>query len=205
MVNLKPWFKLSLHTQNCINTDFNFDFLLRERKQNDKLSPIYLWNYHGDNIFKVLNKDWVIYLKNNGLDIDLLTIFYRDANYQHPVAHTDTAKDPRLISKISLPLVINFVTNNDDDSEMSWYQLPNETGTVSNEGNTYAAWTWWPMEITTLIDKVNIGKDLTLVRVDLPHNVIMGNNPRWVISMRTKNSVNGWSEAVDYVKHLIKE
>jgi hypothetical protein len=44
-----------------------------------------------------------------------------------------------------------------------------------------------------------------MVQVDIPHNVVMNKNPRWLISARTQRRIDNWADAVEFVNPFIVE
>jgi hypothetical protein len=94
-----------------------------------------------------------------------------------------------------------------DDAEMIWYELPDKTvndhETRRTEANT-KFYDWDIRGLTELTRRV-IGPRCTVVRVDIPHNVIMYEYPRWSISARTKQRFATWTDVVDKVQSIIIE
>ena len=52
------------------------------------------------------------------------------------------------------------------------------------------------------IDKTRIQSNLTLVRVDVPHAIIMREKPRWAISIRLKGNIKTWDKIVEMFQIL---
>jgi len=198
----KCWHRLNIDTSNALNPNFSKEKLLEESpSKND--SGI-MWCFTDASMYSVLNEEWVKHLNSQGIRLTELVIFYRKANYIHPQAHIDLS-----VTQTHVLYGLNFVISEpDDDSFMTWYDVENSTGTfeTTNIGTKY---TFWKMEDVQdkEFDRLSIGKQLTLVRTDKAHNVITGNTPRWAISLRNASFQDNstWKDVVDYyAKHIQK-
>jgi len=129
-------------------------------------------------------------------------VFYRQPHYVYPEAHVDLFWDNSLCT-----CAINWTLDPLDDSDMIWYDVPLDSG---KEKITPAQtrYLYWPNEEIEdkVLDTRCIGTTPTLVSVGIPHNIIVRERPRWVISLRIgKTEPKSWKEAVDFFKPFIKE
>jgi hypothetical protein len=93
---------------------------------------------------------------------------------------------------------------------MVWYKkpevLPAAIDYISKGGEQ--AMPHYQFDISTLeeSDRAVIGNQLTLVRVDTPHNIIVRDNARLVISLRFGfDNFTTWEQAVDFFEKFIIE
>jgi hypothetical protein len=195
----KPWYRLNIDISNAVRADFDFNKLYSESEFADK--PLGIWQFNSDTISKVFTDKWISYTKNLGLDINGAMLFYREPYFVHSEAHIDVRRN-----NIPSVYAINWVIDPEDDSEMVWY---NEPTTAKREAKTEAgtSYSYWRMgEIADLeISRLCIGNRPTLVRVNIPHNIIVKSKRRWAISVRfaIEDSVQTWNNAVEKYKGLI--
>lgn len=189
---MKNWCALKIDVNNAIRKDFDINQLLVNNTH-----PTGLWNYIGEDKTKLFTTEWLDYMNSIGVPIAGALIFWRDSNYQHPTAHIDVA--PNECSGLSA--AINWCIG-EDKGQMVWYELPNTTG-YSDQTPVDSNYQEW--EITSLIESERkvIGNTPTLVRVDVPHNVIMGDSPRLLITARTMEVFQNWDEVKTYFRTLI--
>lgn len=214
MTNLKdkPWYRLNIITENAIRNDFDFNekFLLNR--------DFDLWRFgyfDGSTAHQsIFNKDWIEYFESLGFIITQGELFRRLPNtVNRDRAHVDiiSNESPKKIC-FALNWIINDVI---DEGEMIWYEVPpmdqmkyDQVKMEDEVGQTYG---YWPKElyIDKEIDRVIIGKQATLVRTDLLHNVEASKSVRACISLRSfvpgLNSFSTWDEAIDKLKNLIIE
>jgi hypothetical protein len=89
-------------------------------------------------------------------------------------------------------------------SEMIWYEETSETITSDAVCSILAEYKKYHKETMNIIERTSfVGP--TLVRIDIPHNVINydKNNTRWCMSIRDYHSTWTWEEAVEYFKPWI--
>lgn len=202
MNKLKPWYTLDIDVSKAINPEFNkTEWLAQSEFAN---SPIGIWHIPQSDLLKIFTQEWLRYMKELNLDPGSCLMFYREPNYLHPSVHID------MHGASGTPMIyaLNWVIG-DDDSEMVWYNLPEDLGSdmITPANTPYIS---WPADKFSkeLCVKRKIGNQLTLVNVSKPHNVIVGNNPRWVMSIRfpfIKENIKSWESAVEYFKPFIKE
>lgn len=199
MTEFKPWYVLNVDISNAIRPDFDFGKLL-EQKKLQGTAPGYMWEYHQDNINQLYSSEWLDYMNSINLPVNNTLIFWRKPNYQHPTMHIDSPH--KKTGKLGLSL--NWCIG-PDTGEMIWYEIPDkpgrftqtETGSLNHD---------WPVEDGVEITRRCIGSTPTIVRIDLPHNVIMKDCPRLLISCRIKNfQPTTWEESVNQLQYLIIE
>jgi hypothetical protein len=90
---------------------------------------------------------------------------------------------------------------------MIWYKLPDETVEDNSTKRTEADTKFYDWDICNLteITRRVIGPRCTVVRVDIPHNIIMHEYSRWSISARTTQRFATWHDVVDKVQSIIIE
>jgi hypothetical protein len=161
-----------------------------------------MWTYIDEQVKEMFNQDWLDYMKSLDMEVVKVLLFYRKAHFTHPEAHIDL--DETAQSRYGINWVLGA-----DDSEMVWYNLPNnisdypvKTAPVGNYG-----YIPFPYNELTEIDRRCIGHTPTLVRVDIPHNIVVNTNPRWAISIRfnADSELASWSDTVDYYKRFLVE
>lgn len=200
MIDYKqPWHVLDIDTSNALNLDFDAEtFRAKSAYAHD---PAGIWSFKGDSMQEFINKDWVNQLNKQGIPVDSMMIFYRDAYLVYPEAHIDLYQHNDLPNVFAL----NWVFSPDDDSFMTWYDVTADSGTMSaTSANTkYCYW-----KLKDIADKEfarhTIGNALTMVNTGIAHNVIVNRQPRWVISLRVKSdfAIHNWETAVDYFNNL---
>lgn len=203
----RPWHALDIDVSNAVRSDFDFDtLLLQSPYAND---PAAMWNFKDDTLTDLLEQQWLNYFRSLGFAIRNVLLFYRAPEYVHNVAHIDYVGTESPVPAI---YALNFVASPDDDSEMVWYQ---HCGTSGNRGtdaanqNPQNHYEFWPMEtiVNKEISRRCIGNKMTLVSTGHIHNVVMGKQQRWAVSIRLvpNTGINSWSDAVGYFSHFIKE
>jgi hypothetical protein len=198
MEQLKPWYVLDIDISNAIRDDFDFDKLLADTQATNP-SPVHMWSYLLDNVGQLYSQDWLDYMKNIGLPVLGTLIFWRQADYQHPTMHIDSPHK----TGGKLGLSINWCVG-PDSAEMVWYETPSTPGNFG-ETNVGSLYQEWPIENGIEITRCCIGPTPTVVRIDIPHNVIMNNQPRLSISCRIDFRTDTWEQAVEFVKPFIVE
>jgi hypothetical protein len=83
------------------------------------------------------------------------------------------------------PLGLNWIIGG-SDSFMTWYE-PSKNPIKVGFTNINTPFVDWPISSLKELDRCNIKNKLTLVRTDFPHNVEMGDDPRWCVSFRLAN------------------
>jgi len=196
----RPWHVLDIDTTNALNPQFDPYKLRAESTQAD--APVSLWKIHGNEVYSVFNKDWLEQLEARGISMSSAMLFYRDAYHVHPVIHIDVFKD-------GTPCIyaFNWVISPVDNSPMVWYDIEIGTGEVTeNVASTkYQYWSMEEYQHTEVARKI-IGNELTMVKIGMPHTIIVNEHPRWLMSIRCtfNENIKDWNSAVDYYSHLFK-
>lgn len=143
----------------------------------------------------MFNSEWLNYMKSIGVPIDYVMLFYRIPKVYSRIAHVDVNGNKNPITYV--PYAINWVIEG-QDSEMKWYNLPEEHQNVKyTMANT--PYLDWPIYKLNEIDSANIQNSFTLVRTDIPHCVLTNEKPRWSISTRSL-SLDTWDNAVNHFR-----
>lgn len=198
----KSWYTLNLDISNALRKDLDLDKMRTEFEFRE--SPVMTWFYREDRILQLLSQEWLDYMKDLHIDIVAAIVFYRNAYYVHQGAHIDLG-NPDIPGPTS---GINWVIDPADDSEMVWYNTPTappelrDGATRDKQVTTYDSWDWH--NLGPQIDSRTIGTTPTLVRTDIPHNIIVRAVPRWVISVRTSQLLTeSWEDTVAAFKPFI--
>jgi hypothetical protein len=198
----QPWHTLDIDISNALRKDLDLDEMYRESEFNGQ--PLGVWYYMTEHLDQLLNPDWLDYAHSINFPVISAMVFYRDPYYVHPGAHVDLFWD-------GTPCIsaINWVLDPKDDSKMVWYDVPNDTGQllITPAGPKYLHWDTDTVE-NHVLDQRCVANQPTVVRIGIPHNVIVNSRPRWVISLRLdrkKFSATTWEETVDQLKPFIVE
>jgi hypothetical protein len=193
----KPWYRLNIDINNAVRTDFDF----MQLRANSKFStdPVAIWTYSKSQLTDIVNVEWLDYMKSIGLEPSSLLVFYRDPYYTASKAHVD-------IRRNNIPSIyaINWVIDPEDDSEMVWFKLPEDSGHSDiTTANTY--YKSWPMEELEELSRCCIKDIPTLVSIGIPHNIIVNDRPRWVISIRfpIEDHIQDWQSVNDVFNNFI--
>jgi hypothetical protein len=203
MTKLKPWYTLDIDVNNAIRNDFDFAKLLENSEF--KNAPAGIFAIVHKDLKTLFTDTWLEYMKQQQLDVGSCLMFYRKPFYIHPETHIDIIKSTGALATYAL----NWILDPEDDSEMIWYDFPNDTGSSENTpvNTPYVSWPNSVFDNQTPVARC-IKNQLTLVRTGLPHNVIMREKARWSISIRfpvATNNITNWEEAVDFFKPWILE
>ena len=198
----KSWYKLNIDISNAILPSYdieNFlidaDYVIRNKNA--------IWELTNDQLSQMFSTDWLGYMESIGLPVNNALIFYREAFFTHPNPHVDL-----MYGQEQYPaLAINWVLG-EDDSEMVWYTIKKNTILdqkiiPTGQGHTYNTY-----DINDLIelDRHRIGNIPTIVRVDIPHNIVVGKNSRWAISIRVStrdHNIVEWDKFINFMKPYI--
>jgi hypothetical protein len=193
MTDLRPWYRFkTIDSKNALSDqghEFAHDMI------HGKLPPV-----HDTKRIDVFNESWLDELSsliNN--QYSGMTVFFRKPFYQHPTAHIDINTNVLRTTgkKIINPCAINFLYDfGDFDNEMIWYDVPDHSVTETEIDVKFspADTAYWEFDVNELteISRCSIGRDLVLVRTDLPHNVVMGKAPRLAFSLHFRWT--GWRD-----------
>lgn len=186
---MKCWHTLNLDISNAIKPDFNFGKFLTTGE--NKGVPGDLWYLNQERLTTMFTEEWLQYMESHNAKIWGAMIFYRSPFYVHPEVHID-----QVSNKNSTPsAALNWVIADNDDSDMVWYEFPASNGKRLSTTASTPYVTWPGKDVEHLeISRHCIGNKLTLVRTDIPHNIIVREIPRWSISVRTEQRYSTWDQ-----------
>lgn len=195
----QPWHRLNISVTGAI-TPAGYATIEQWKSSVGDLPGGYWKLYEDSGLLDFFSSEFLQRMKEAGAPIDMAVFFYRKAHYNHPTSHIDGSESYKPYYAINWVL-----TPEKDDSDMVWFSMPDNLpppvtgayGTANYDINE------------TGLDEVGrccIGDQMTLVRVDIPHNIIVREQPRVVISMRSRElKVDSWQHAVDYFRPYIIE
>lgn len=198
----KPWHTLNIDVSNAVRTDVDFKKMFNESEYAQ--TNIGMWFVQNEELEKFFTKDWLLYMAGLGLDPGTCLIFYRQPHYIHPEVHVDIHK----VSGQPTVFALNWVLDPEDDSEMIWYDFPEDHNKFQTTpaGTPYIS---WPNEVFTNKEPITkcLGNNMTLVNTGLPHNVRVKNKERIAFSIRFPKTDNltDWESVVEFFKPFIKE
>ena len=183
----KCWYRLNIDVADALSKDWVFP------PTDDTWNGIGLWPFEKDKIF---NNDWLQHMDDIGVPITGSILFYREPNLIDDVAHVDLVGENANVVHFGF----NWVFGG-SGSEMIWYDRPSTWDDrnleLTPDGNKFMA---WKIADLTEVDRCSIQNELTLVRVDYPHSIIVGDEERWAISARTSLQDMSWDEVVSHLK-----
>ncbi len=198
----KNWHTLNIDVSTALRDSFNPVEYYEQSKFKGK--PAALWMYHDEELRKIFTDEWLLQMESLDLKIGDCIIFHRQPYYIHPEIHIDVYRADNTPSVYAL----NWTLEEDDDSEMVWYDIPFDTGLLDDQ-SIPTPYKWWPMDGNyPEIERRSIGNKMTLVNIGVPHNVIVNKKSRWCFSIRMyryDKSISNWQEAVEYFKPFIVE
>ena len=176
------WYKLKISVENALKPDW---------KLPTTEEPLLTWQYQATDMF---NTNWISTMRDIGLEPISGLVFYRNYTGLETCAHIDgNGADRKPV------FALNWVIGG-ANSTLIWYKLPDYDASprFTKIQTPYQAWLRKDLEE---IDRVHIGSHLTLVRIDKPHAVEMGTEPRWCISVRTKlPEPSSWEEILEILR-----
>jgi hypothetical protein len=175
------WYKLNIDISNALRSDWKFESQRNDMKQ-----------FASSDVF---NDSWLQQLKYNNLQIDSTIVHFKQRFFRDVEAHIDTSNNGKKNSCFGFNWVIGG-----KGSKMIWYNMQE-----NNPGITYTTpagtpYVAWPIKSLTEIDGCEIQSEPVLIRVDVPHSIIVGDDPRLSISARTNINFMSWSEIVNYLR-----
>ena len=190
------WYRLNINNSFAIRQEFNN--LERLKEYFKTVDPISVHLLDNQEDLKILfTEEWLEYMKSINLEVSQCLMFYRIPGAHHPFAHIDL---PRY--RKHLGLAINWCLD-ESDGEMVWYKPTEDAGITQHNFN--AQYTLWPEENLVEIDRCAIGTSPVAVRTDIPHNVFIGNKPRWSFSFRVTHKTESWDEDFQLIKSVLLE
>lgn len=181
------WHHLNLDTTNAIRKDWKFP-----DPQYNVYGVWFLWAWD------VFEPKWLQAATKLGLEFSSLMLFYRGPYMSTRGAHIDIVEtDPLEIGTYAVNWIIGG-----RGSEMVWYNLPSGELPISYT-SAKTAYTYWPTETLTEIDRCAIATQPTLVKIGMPHSIEMGPEERWCISARPRLKTKmEWGELLDHLRKL---
>ena len=188
-LDTKCWFDTRLDNSNCYNKDWKLPEEPLVQGQ---------WLYSSDKIF---NDEWIEYCKSKGIHLvgDVM-LFYKAPLLNSHRAHIDISDDSRTT------WALNWTLDN-TTSLMRWYRENDQIIYPTNDSKYIE----WDTRGLIPIDEKSIEGNVVLCRVDVPHSIIVGVQPRWCISVRARISriieMPDWIDIVKFFqdKNLLKE
>jgi hypothetical protein len=165
------WYELSIPCDNAINPNWKFPDVTGKE--------FGVWAFPA---FEIFSREWIQYLNKRGITVTESLVFYREPGHNTHNAHLDIHRHhPVRISSFGLNMVVGG-----QDAPMTWYQLPADFKTTKpTAGDAGTIYYNWPINTLEEIDRHVLAENkLTMVRVGIPHTVIMKDQPRWCISAR---------------------
>jgi hypothetical protein len=176
------WYNLDVNTSQAIDQNFEWPVV-------DKNGRNMIWHYSSPS--DIFNQKWLDTLKTAGIDIGGVMLFWRPAGFQNVEAHVDVLNNNPEKSAVA---AVNIIVKG-RDSAMAWYKTP--------PGKQEIKWTMaktpyltWPIKDLEEVERKELGMNLTMVRVDVPHAIFCGNEERWCISARFMRTFSDWDTAV---------
>lgn len=157
-----------------------------------------IWLY--PKISKLVTQKWLSMIRSKGLNVQACMLFFRGKRFQRTTAHVDiySVSDDDKTIKIA-PLGLNWIIGG-SDSFMTWYE-PSKHPIKISYSDAKTPYADWPISSLKESDRCNIKNKLTLVRTDVPHNIEMGDDPRWCVSFRLADKDNyTWDSTVSMLR-----
>jgi len=148
--------------------------------------------------WRSFNSDFLQSLYRHNLLPENLLIFYRKPAAPS-IPHVDMYEDG---TDRKCVYAINQILN-DDHSYMRWFHVKRD-----RDDPTHSSFGRYQVyDETELIefDQCRIGQEPTLVRTDIPHDIVMGDTDRICLSLRIKDDISCWENAVEFFQPFIKK
>jgi len=194
-MNNRSYYNLDLDTSNAITEGF----------AEERIGSLVIEKFRLFEIKKVLKKEWIEYFTAAVGAINHVMVFSRPAFSSTSIAHIDLkgTGDPAWFG-------INWILSG-RDSQMVWFDLPKNYSKAdikfTQAGTPFSAFN---VASLTEVDRCQITDKPVLVRTDIPHSIIVDQEPRISISVRPFSSLDAkcnWDKSVDFFrgKQLIIE
>jgi hypothetical protein len=183
-MNNNCWYSLNIDFSNALRKDWVWQIPDLNRFFVQCVNPLILFN-----------PEWLNYMKSIEVPINYVMLLYKSSNNNSSIAHVDL-KSEKPLSYVHYAM--NWIIEG-QDSEMTWYNLPEESSNVNYNAAPNIPIQDWPISTLTEIDRANIINSFTLVRTDVPHNVV-NKNSRLALSVRSAQSQLNWQDSVDHFR-----
>ena len=204
MVIDRPYQELNIPVSSALRMDLDARVASSEFAQ----SPFAVFNFANEQVHELLHTQWVTDFETLGFGIKNVLVTYRAPGFVDPNVHIDMLGSANPQPAI---FALNWVPDSQDDGDMIWYNLPTRQGNAYTDSafglpNSHA--TNWCLDQFdgTDLSRFCVRDRLCLIRVDLPHTVIMGVRPRWSISVRLQrpwSAVSNWQAALDLFREWV--
>jgi hypothetical protein len=196
---MKPWYRLNIDVSDAVSEAGHVTI----KNWIDGVpghAPGGYWRiYHDAGVPEFFTSEFLTNMEERGLPVAMSVCFYRKPHYYHPTAHIDGSMTKKPIYGL------NWVYTDNDNSDMIWYEAPKiDVPVTTTEYGTAQV----DIDTSTLseVGRLRVGPQLTLVRVDIPHNIEVQEHARFVISLRCRfDDFESWSDAVNYFEPFISE
>jgi len=194
MQNNRSWYRLNLDIfaaldkkvySEIVKSTFTNTPTKKEELVNKKIS------------WRNFDKTFLCHLHSIGMMPENLFIFYKQPSTDNS-PHVDMYEDGT--DRKCVYAINQLIT--DDQSYMRWFRNTKEDdlGIVHNQFGRYQIFN--ENELIE-IDRCRIGSIPTLVRTDIPHNITMGNVTRICLSLRLRDEIKNWDDAVKFFQPFI--
>jgi len=202
----KPWHILNLDISDALRPNLD----LKQFYENSNFSgkDAGVWGFGrktGYELDRLFSDAWLDKMEDLKIPVNFCLLFYRKPQLIYPKVHIDVFSD-----MVPAIYAINWVVDPKDDSEMVWYNIPNELpGKSEVIGNTDSPYVSWPLEQVEKYEfsRKCLGQTPTIVSTGTPHNVITHDRERWSISVRVRHHdgklLDSWQEVVDFYQEFI--
>lgn len=188
-MNNRCWYRINIDTANALKQDLIKDrygkFSIESFRKNQR---------------DVFNREWLDQLEHQVGEINIVLIFSRPEHMSTKVAHVDLTNSLKPVW-----FSLNW-TLTGKSSYMLWHEPPENHLEIKNVDNTMSNdfFLHWPVQELPVIDQYEITNQMTLVRTDIPHSIIVNSEPRISIAVRPTISADidySWDKAVEFYRN----
>lgn len=202
---MRSWYRLDIDITSALNKNFRFPLI------HNAVPPAATWDGPATGSYilrprpeELLNTEWLETVKSKfNYTLNDVVAFYTPASARYPYAHVDVDLENDSCAIYGLNFLPFY-----DTRDMVWYdneKLKDRKIRQQSPAGTY--YDNYPIVDEFLIDRCRIGKQLTLVRTDIPHRIDdagHGQAPRLAISLRPGiPAIKTWEDAVEYFRPFI--
>jgi hypothetical protein len=193
-MNTKCWYNLNINVENALLPEYNSADKLFKKFNPDK--EIGHWIFNHQTLPEIFSQDWLNYMKDSNLELGSIMITYRAPFFFRPYVHVDVSQHEKL------SLSINWTIDN-NNSYMNWFTMPTRDPDGFQYGPLNNPYPEWKNDEFTEVDRCYISANPVLVRIDAPHNIIVGDTPRWCMVARTWHREDNWNDAINFARDFI--